>query len=73
MTGKPQCFSLNDRITTLDGEKMSIANLKIGQKVLAINNDDQIVPTEIIAILHYEKNQPGKFEIVINRNLFLIF
>jgi hypothetical protein len=29
---------------------------------LAIDHNDQIVPTEIIAILHYEKDSEGKFE-----------
>ncbi|CAF3868813.1 unnamed protein product [Rotaria sp. Silwood2] len=58
---RPQCFSLNDTTKTPNGNEISIENLKIGEKVLAINHNDQIIPTEIIAILHYEKNSPALF------------
>jgi hypothetical protein len=27
-----------------------------------MDSNDQIIPTEIIAILHYEKDSEGKFE-----------
>ncbi len=57
---KPQCFSLNDTTKTPNGDEISIGNLKIGEKVLAIDDNDQIIPTEIVAILHYENNSRGK-------------
>ncbi len=60
---KPQCFSLNDTTKTPNGDEISIGNLKIGEKVLAIDHNDQIIPTEIIAILHHEKNSEGKYEL----------
>jgi hypothetical protein len=59
-TAKPQCFSLNDTTKTPNGDEISIGNLKIGEKVLAIDDNEQIIPTEIIAILHYENNSQGK-------------
>ncbi len=61
-TAKLQCFSLNDTTKTPDGNEISIGNLKIGDKVSAMDQNDQIVPTEIIAILHYENNSQGKVE-----------
>lgn len=57
---KPQCFSLNDTAKTPDGEEISIENLKIGEKVLAIDRNDQIITSEIVAILHFEKKLEGK-------------
>jgi hypothetical protein len=67
-TAKLQCFSLNDTTKTPDGNEISIGNLKIGDKVSAIDQNDQIVPTEIIAILHYENNSQGKIE---KRNIII--
>lgn len=57
---KPQCFSLNDTAKTPKGDDIPIGNLKIGEKVLAVDRHDQVVPTEIIAILHYEAKAEGK-------------
>ncbi len=51
VTAKPQCFSLNDTAKRSTGEEISIRNLKIGEKVLAIDQHDQIIPSEIIAII----------------------
>ncbi|CAF4108500.1 unnamed protein product, partial [Rotaria magnacalcarata] len=58
---RPQCFSLNDTAKTPNGDEISIENLKIGEKVLAIDHNDQIISTEVVAILHYEKNLPALF------------
>ena len=58
---RPQCFSLNDTAKTPSGNDIRIGNPKIGEKVLAIDRRDQIIPTEIIAILHYETNAEGKY------------
>lgn len=57
---KPQCFSLNDTTKSPNGDEISIGNLKIGEKVLAIDRNDQIISTEIIAILHYDNNSESK-------------
>lgn len=67
---KPQCFSLNDTAKTVTGDDISIGNLKIGEKVLAIDRHDQVIPTEVIAILHYEANAEGKHA---HRTNLLIF
>lgn len=58
--GKPQCFSLNDTTRTPTGEEISIGSLKIGEKVLAMDKDDQIISTEVIAVLHYEQKSEGE-------------
>lgn len=58
---KPQCFSLNDTTKTPNGNEISIENLKVGEKVLAIDDKDQIISTEVVGILHYEKNSPGSY------------
>jgi hypothetical protein len=51
---------LNDTTKTPNGDEISIGNLKIGEKVLAIDRNDKIIPTEIIAILHYDNNAEGR-------------
>jgi hypothetical protein len=51
---------LNDTTKTPNGDIISIGNLKLGEKVLAIDRNDQIIPTEVIAILHYEKTSEGR-------------
>ncbi|CAF0895587.1 unnamed protein product [Adineta steineri] len=58
---RPQCFSLNDTAQKPDGKQISIGNLQIGEKVLAIDKNDHIISTEIIAILHYENNSQALF------------
>ncbi|UJR27313.1 hypothetical protein I4U23_008606 [Adineta vaga] len=58
---RPQCFSLDDTVQTSDGDEISIRNLQIGQKVLAFDHIDQIISTEIIAMLHYENNSQALF------------
>jgi hypothetical protein len=57
---KPQCFSLTDKTTSPNGTEISVKNLQIGEKVLAIDDKDKIISTEIISILHYENNSQGK-------------
>ncbi|CAF0757557.1 unnamed protein product [Adineta ricciae] len=58
---RPQCFSLNDTVQTPTGDEILIGNLQIGQKVLAFDYSDQIIPTEIIAMLHYDDKSPALF------------
>lgn len=53
---------MNDATKTPDGKEISIGDLQIGDEVLAIDHNDQIIPTEVIAILHYENNSQGKAE-----------
>lgn len=59
--GRPQCFSLNDTARTPYGEDVTIDQLQVGQKVLAVDGQDRIVPTEIVALLHYDNQKQGKF------------
>ncbi len=60
---KPQCFSMNDMARLTTGAEIPIKNLQIGDKVLAIDYKDRIVPTEIISFLHYENNSQSKNKI----------
>jgi hypothetical protein len=64
---------LNDTTKTPSGDQISIGNLQIGDKVLAIDPNDQIIPTEIIAILHYENTSEGKSGNKQDVNLNIIF
>ncbi|CAF1526826.1 unnamed protein product, partial [Rotaria sordida] len=57
---KPNCFSLTDMAKTSMGTEILIKDLKIGDQVLAIDYNDQIVSTEIISFLHYENNSQSK-------------
>ncbi|CAF3748619.1 unnamed protein product [Rotaria sp. Silwood1] len=58
---KPNCFSLTDMAQTPMGNKIPIKNLKVGDQVLAIDYNDQIVSTDIISFLHYENNSQTFF------------
>ncbi|CAF1351242.1 unnamed protein product [Adineta ricciae] len=56
---KPQCFFMNDMAQSPNGIHIPIKDLRIGEKVLAIDHNDRIVPTEIVSFLHYENNSQG--------------
>mgnify|MGYP002384631040 FL=1 len=73
--GKPQCFSLNDTTRAPTGEEIPIGSLKIGEKVLAMDKNDQIISTEVIAILHYEQKSKGKlfFSSIDDSNELFVF
>jgi len=51
-----------DMAISPNSTEIPIKNLQIGEKVLAIDHNDQIVSTEIISFLHYENNSQGKFK-----------
>ncbi len=53
---------MNDRARTPNGIEIPIKNLKIGDKVLAIDYNDQVVPTEVISFLHYENKSQSKIK-----------
>jgi hypothetical protein len=53
---------MSDMAKTADGVEIPIKNLRIGEKVLAIDYNDQIIATEIISFLHYDNNSQGKIE-----------
>jgi hypothetical protein len=57
---KPQCFSMTDMVTTIHGNEIPIKNLNIGDKVLAIDYKDEVIPTEVISFLHYENDSQSK-------------
>jgi len=58
---KPQCFSMNDMAKSISGIDIPIKNLKIGDRVLAIDYKDKIVPTEVISFLHYQNDSQTFF------------
>jgi hypothetical protein len=45
---------------TSDGNQVSIEQLRIGDQVLAVDQHDHIISTEIIAMLHYDNISQGK-------------
>ena len=51
---------MNDMATSINGMEIPIKNLRIGDKVLAVDFKDRLVPTEIISFLHYENNSQSK-------------
>ncbi len=53
---------MTDMAISPNSTEIPIKNLQIGEKVLAIDHNDQIVSTEIISFLHYENNSQGKFK-----------
>jgi hypothetical protein len=59
---------MTDMAISPNSTEIPIKNLQIGEKVLAIDHNDQIVSTEIISFLHYENNSQGKFK---NKESFL--
>ncbi|CAF1139173.1 unnamed protein product [Adineta steineri] len=60
---KPQCFYMTDMATSPKGNEIPIKDLQIGEQVLAIDHNDQIVSTEIVSFLHYENNSQTFFYI----------
>ena len=59
---RPQCFSLTDRAISINGTEISIKNLQMGDKVFAIDENDLIVPTEIISMIHYDNDARSERE-----------
>lgn len=51
---KPQCFSMTDTVKSINGNDIAIKDLKVGDRVLAIDFQDRIASTEIISFIHYE-------------------
>ena len=51
---------MTDMAKTPFGTEIPIKDLRIGDKVLAINYNDHIITTEIISFLHYENNSQSK-------------
>ena len=45
---------MTDMVKTPNGIEIPIKNLRIGEKVLAIDYNDKIITTEVISFLHYE-------------------
>ncbi|CAF1429265.1 unnamed protein product [Adineta steineri] len=60
---KPQCFYMTDMAQSPKGNEIPIKDLQIGEQVLAIDHNDQIVSTEIVSFLHYENNSQTFFYI----------
>jgi hypothetical protein len=52
---------MTDMARSINGSEIPIKDLRIGDKVLAIDYKDQIVPTEVISFLHYENNSQSKY------------
>ena len=53
---------MNDMARSISGMEIAIKNLRIGDKVLAVDYRDRLVPTEVISFLHYENNsQSNRF------------
>jgi len=55
---------MNDMATSINGTDIPIRNLKIGDKVLAVDYKDHIISTEIISFLHYENDSQSKIKFV---------
>ncbi len=53
---------MTDTARSINGTEIQIKNLQIGDKVLAIDYKDRIVPTEVISFLHYENNSQSKIK-----------
>lgn len=53
---------MTDTARSINGTEIAIKDLKIGDKVLAIDYKDQIVSTEVISFLHYENDSQSKTE-----------
>jgi hypothetical protein len=53
---------MTDTARSINGTEIQITNLQIGDKVLAIDYKDRIVPTEVISFLHYENNSQSKIK-----------
>ena len=51
---------MTDMAQAPNGTEIPIKNLRIGDRVLAIDFNDEILSTEIISFLHYENNSQGK-------------
>ncbi|CAF1535573.1 unnamed protein product, partial [Didymodactylos carnosus] len=51
---KPNCFSTNDVALSTDGHEIPIGDLKLGDTVLAIDQNQNIISSDVVAILHYE-------------------
>lgn len=45
---------------TPTGREISIRDLKVGDQVLALDYNDQVVPSEVISFIHYEHEAHGK-------------
>lgn len=65
---KPQCFSMNDMARSINGLEIPIKNLRIGDKVLAVDYKDRLVPTEVISFLHYENSSQSKTILFLSRS-----
>ena len=61
--GKPQCFSLTDTTIAFDGRTIPVGELQIGDRVLAVDDLDRIVSTEVISMIHYENESQGKLAV----------
>jgi len=55
---------MTDMVTSINGIDIPIKNLKIGDKVLAVDYKDSIIPTEVISFLHYENDSQSKIKIL---------
>jgi len=51
---------MTDVAKSINGSEIPIKNLKIGDKVMAIDYKDHIITTEVISFLHYENNSQSK-------------
>jgi hypothetical protein len=53
---------MTDVAKSTNGSEIPIKNLKIGDKVMAIDYKDHIISTEVISFLHYENNSQSKIK-----------
>ncbi|CAF1119247.1 unnamed protein product [Didymodactylos carnosus] len=58
---KPNCFSTSDAALSTYGYEIPIGDLKPGDSVLAIDHSQNIISSDIVAILHYENNSQALF------------
>ena len=50
---------MTDMAQSPNGIHIPIKDLRVGEKVLAIDHNDRVVPTEIVSFLHYQNNSQG--------------
>ena len=46
------CFAADNKVTLGNGDIVEIMNLRVGDKVKTLNNEGEIIDSEVVAFIH---------------------
>ena len=69
--GNPKCFSTDDYVSMANGETKVLGGFRLGDRVLVMNSEQNVVEDEVLMMLDSQPKRPGGT--VKRFNIFICF